>query len=84
MNPLDLAKAGFLLTLTNAAVAILMFSVITFVLLRIANKLSDIHFGTSYNTIATNPMALAVYLSVRYAVLGFGNAIIIAAIFMYS
>jgi len=84
VDPIQVAQAGFLLTLLNAAVAVTMFSTITFVLLRIANALSHITFKDSYEIVMQNPTALAIYLSVRYAVLGLGNALIIASIFKYA
>jgi hypothetical protein len=83
MTPLQIAQQAFYLTLINAGVAVVAFSVVTFLLLRIANLLSGIHFETSYKMISQDNRALALYLSVRYAVLGLGNAMILSAIFMY-
>lgn len=84
MDPIQVAQAGFYITLMNAAAAVTMFSVITFVLLRVANYLSHLTFKESYAIVASDPRALSVYLSVRYAVLGLGNALIIASIFKYA
>lgn len=83
MEQLDVVQLGFFVSLAKAAVSVLMFSTITFLLLRLANKLSGIHFESSYSLIQNNPVALSIYLSVRYAVLGLGNAYIIASNFMY-
>lgn len=83
MEQFDVVFLGFLVSLTKATVSVLMFSTITFLLLRVANKLSGIHFESSYSLIQTDPKALSIYLGVRYAVLGLGNAYIIASNFMY-
>lgn len=83
MEQLDVVIIGFLVSLAKATVSVLMFSTITFLLLRLANKLSGIHFETTYRTIQYDPKAVAIYLSVRYAVLGLGNAYIIASNFLY-
>ncbi len=84
MTQFDIVQFGFFVTLAKAAMSVLMFSTITFLLLRIANKLSHVDFKESLGIIQGNPTALSTYLSVRYAVLGLGNALIIAANFMYS
>lgn len=83
MEQFDVVFLGFLVSLAKATVSVLMFSTITFLLLRLANKLSGINFGMSYSLIQNDPKAVAIYLSVRYAVLGLGNAYIIASNFMY-
>jgi hypothetical protein len=83
MDQIDVVVIGFLVSLAKATISVIMFSTITFLLLRLANKLSGIHFESSYREIALDPKALSVYLSVRYAVLGLGNAYIIASNFMY-
>jgi len=84
VDPIQIAQAGFYITLMNAAAAVTMFSVITFLLLRIANHLSHITFSKAYFSMSTDTRALALYLSVRYAVLGLGNALIIASVFKYA
>lgn len=84
MDPIQIAQAGFYITLMNAAAAVTIFSVITFLLLRIANHLSHITFSEAYERISQDTRALSLYLSVRYAVLGLGNALIIASIFKYA
>lgn len=84
MTVFEVAQAGFLLTLINAGVAVLLFSVITFALLRIADKISGINFRKAVDKIEDDPRAMAVYLSVRYAVLGIGSALILASVFLYS
>lgn len=83
MEQLDIVILGFLVSLTKAAVSVLMFSTITFLLLRLANKLSGVHFETAFSKIEADPKALSVYLSVRYAALCLGNAYIIASNFLY-
>ena len=84
LSPMEIAQAGFLLTLTNAAVAVLAFSVITFVMLRAADWLSGLNLRKAIDVVETDPKALALYLGARYFVLGIGNALILASIFMYS
>jgi hypothetical protein len=84
VDPIQIAQAGFYITLMNAAAAVTMFSVITFLLLRIANHLSGVTFSKAYSIIEYDTRALSLYLSVRYAVLGLGNALIIASIFKYA
>lgn len=84
MTPFDIAQAGFVLTLEQAAAAVLMFAIVTFVLLRIADKLSGLDFKRAVDSIEQNPTALASYLAVRYAVLGLGNALVIASVFLYA
>lgn len=84
MTPFEVAQQGFALTLANALAAILMFALITFVLLRIADRLSGLNFRGGIDLIEHDARALAVYLSVRYAVLGLGCAIILASVFLYS
>ena len=83
MDQIDVVVIGFLVSLAKATISVLMFSTITFLLLRVANKLSGINFGMSYSLIQNDPKALSIYLSVRYAVLGLGNAYIIASNFLY-
>lgn len=83
MDQIDVVVVGFLVSLAKATISVLMFSTITFLLLRVANKLSGIHFESSYTRIEDNAQALSMYLSVRYAVLGLGNAYIIASNFLY-
>lgn len=83
MDQIDVVMVGFLVSLAKATISVLMFSTITFLLLRVANKLSGIHFESSYSLIQTDPKAVSIYLSVRYAVLGLGNAYIIASNFLY-
>lgn len=83
MEQFDIVIVGFLVSLAKATVSVLMFSTITFLLLRIADKLSSIRFAHAYLVVSTDPKALAVYLSARYAVLGLGNAYIIASNFLY-
>lgn len=83
MDQIDIVTVGFLVSLAKATISVIMFSTITFFLLRIANKLSGIHFESSYALIEQDAKALSMYLSVRYAVLGLGNAYIIASNFMY-
>lgn len=84
MTPFEVAQAGFLLTLLNAGVAVLFFALVTFGLLRIADKISGLNFHRAINLIEDDPRAMTVYLSVRYAVLGLGNALILASVFLYS
>lgn len=83
MDQIDVVTIGFFVSLAKATISVLMFSTITFLLLRVANKLSGVHFESSYREISTDANALAIYLSVRYAVLGLGNAYIIASNFLY-
>lgn len=83
MDQIDVVTIGFFVSLAKATISVLMFSTITFILLRVANKLSGIHFETSYQLIQNDARALSAYLSVRYAVLGLGNAYIIASNFLY-
>ncbi len=83
MDQIDVVVVGFLVSLAKATISVLMFSTITFLLLRVANKLSGISFNSAYMTLSGNPQALSMYLSVRYAVLGLGNAYIIASNFLY-
>ena len=83
MDQIDVVVVGFLVSLAKATISVLMFSTITFLLLRVANKLSGIRFEHAYMVVGTDPKALSIYLSVRYAVLGLGNAYIIASNFLY-
>lgn len=83
MDQIDVVMVGFFVSLAKAAVSVVMFSTITFLLLRIANHLSHISFNEAYRRIYDDSRALTIYLSVRYAVLGLGNAYIIASNFMY-
>ena len=84
MTPFEIARAGFWLTMLNAGVAIVMYSVIVFALLRLADRISKVNFRQSLDIINDNPMALSVYLSARYFVLGTGSALILASAFLYS
>lgn len=84
MTPFEVAQAGFLLTLMNAGVAVLYFAVVTFGLLRIADRISGLNFKRAIDLIEMDQRSMAIYLSVRYAVLGLGNALILAAVFLYS
>lgn len=83
MDQIDVVTIGFFVSLAKATISVVMFSAITFLLLRLANKLSGVSFDSAYTTISGDPKALSVYLSVRYAVLGLGNAYIIASNFLY-
>lgn len=82
MTPFEVAQAGFWLTLQNAVVSVVMFTVLVFVLLRIANKLSGIKFTETFSTMS--PRDQGIYLSVRYASLSLSAALIIAASFLYA
>lgn len=84
MTPFEVAQASFWLTLLNAGVAIVMYAVIVFSLLRIADKISGANFGESFQKVTELPLALAIYLGLRYFVLGIGSAMILAASFMYA
>lgn len=82
MTPQEIAQAGFWLTMQYATIAVLMYSVLVFVLLRVANKLSGINFGLAFDNMDSRSQSI--YLSTRYAVHGFSTAIILAAVFQYA
>lgn len=82
MTPQEVAQAGFWLTMQYATIAVLMYSVLVFVLLRIANKLSGINFDSSFQNM--DPRSQSIYLSTRYAVHGFSIAIVLASVFQYA
>lgn len=83
MDQFDVVVLGFLVSLSKAAVSVIMFSTITFILLRLADRISGIRFSDEFGVVSSDAKALAFYLSARYAVLGLGNAYIIASNFMY-
>lgn len=82
MTPYEIAQAGFWLTLQNAVVAVLMYTVLVFTLLRLANKLSGISFNEIFQDM--DRRSQAIYLSTRYAVHGLSIAIVLASVFKYA
>lgn len=85
MTPYEVAQAGFWLTLQQAAIAVIMYTVLVFVLLRIANYLSGFEVDDVLDRIQEqDPRGMAIYLSVRYAVHGLGIAMILASVFQYA
>lgn len=82
MTPQEVAQAGFWLTMQYATIAVLMYSVLVFALLRVANKLSGINFSQAFDNMDSRSQSI--YLSTRYAVHGFSIAVVLAAVFQYA
>lgn len=76
------ANAAFWLNLRTGVVAWALFTALTFLVLRVADRISGIDFKRGFDTIESDPVALAHYFGERHKSLSISGAIIIAAVFL--